>query len=217
MFCRSSVHCATRLAAFTIVSLVVLGPRIRIAQAVLPLRLWVLLPRIRRRRRRRLSSRRSHPMDFSSEPRFLSQRDGASRRSCRRPTNEKGEERLLSRAVEHDHGRGVVGIGPGYRRYFDNERWMFDTSAAISWHLYKMGQARVERQQLAGGHLTLGTQAMWQDNTQVNYFGIGPTCRTTTAASIRCSRPITSATRRSPRKSGSRSTASSDGSHVRSS
>jgi hypothetical protein len=51
---------------------------------------------------------------------------------------------------------------------------MFDTSAAMSWHLYKMGQARLERQQLAGGHLTVGGQVFWQDNTQVNFFGIGP-------------------------------------------
>jgi len=27
---------------------------------------------------------------------------------------------------------------------------------------------------LAGDHLAVGTQFMWQDNTQVNYFGVGP-------------------------------------------
>jgi hypothetical protein len=51
---------------------------------------------------------------------------------------------------------------------------MFETSAALSWRLYKMGQARVEGQNLAGGHLLIGSQFMWQDETQVNYFGIGP-------------------------------------------
>ena len=72
-------------------------------------------------------------------------------------------------------GSGWVSVGPGYRRYFGkDDLTMFDTSAAVSWHLYKMGQARLERQQLAGGHLTVGTQVFWQDNTQVNFFGIGP-------------------------------------------
>ena len=51
----------------------------------------------------------------------------------------------------------------------------------------RWGRRVVERQQLAGGHLTIGTQAMWQDNTQVNYFGIGPdVARPTIAASIGC-------------------------------
>ncbi len=71
-------------------------------------------------------------------------------------------------------GSGWVSLGPGYRRYFADDRAMFDTSAAVSWRLYKMGQARLEAQQLANGHLLLGTQFMWQDNTQVNFFGIGP-------------------------------------------
>ena len=70
-------------------------------------------------------------------------------------------------------GSGWISLGPGYRRYFSNDRAFFDTSGALSWHLYKMAQARVEFQQLAGGHLTLGAQGMWQDDTQVNYFGIG--------------------------------------------
>jgi hypothetical protein len=36
-----------------------------------------------------------------------------------------------------------------------------------------MTQARFEAPQLANNHLTLGVQTMWQDSTQVNYFGIG--------------------------------------------
>jgi hypothetical protein len=71
-------------------------------------------------------------------------------------------------------GSGWVSVGPGYRHYFADDRAFFDTSAALSWRLYKMGQARFEMPRLANDHLTLGTQAMWQDNTQVNYFGIGP-------------------------------------------
>ena len=57
-------------------------------------------------------------------------------------------------------GAGWVSVGPGYRRYFASDRMMFDTSAAVSWHLYKMAQVRLERQQLAEGHLVIGAQAM---------------------------------------------------------
>jgi len=71
-------------------------------------------------------------------------------------------------------GSGWVSVGPGYRHYVADDRAFFDTSAALSWRLYKMGQVRFEMPRLANDHLTLGTQAMWQDNTQVNYFGIGP-------------------------------------------
>jgi len=71
-------------------------------------------------------------------------------------------------------GSGWVSIGPGYRQYFANDHGMFDTSAAVSWRMYKMGQARVEGQNLAGGHLLIGSQYMWHDETQVNYFGVGP-------------------------------------------
>ena len=71
-------------------------------------------------------------------------------------------------------GSGWVSVGPGYRHYFSDDRAFIDTSAALSWRLYKMAQARAELPKLADGHLAIGTQAMWQDNTQVNYFGVGP-------------------------------------------
>jgi hypothetical protein len=71
-------------------------------------------------------------------------------------------------------GSGWVSVGPGYRHYFSDDRAFFDTSAAVSWRLYKMMQARFELPKLADGHLAVGTQGMWQDDTQVNYFGVGP-------------------------------------------
>jgi len=71
-------------------------------------------------------------------------------------------------------GSGWVSLGPGYRQYFADDHAFIDTSAALSWRLYKMGQVRAELPRLAGDHLAIGTQAMWQDNTQVNYFGVGP-------------------------------------------
>ena len=71
-------------------------------------------------------------------------------------------------------GSGFVSLGPGYRQYFANDNAFIDTSAALSWRMYKMGQARFEMPNLANEHLAVGTQFMWQDNTQVNYFGVGP-------------------------------------------
>jgi Omp85 superfamily domain len=70
-------------------------------------------------------------------------------------------------------GAGWVAAGPGYRRLSSDGRVLFDASAALSWHLYKMVQGRVELPKLADGHLVVGVQGMWQDETQVNYFGLG--------------------------------------------
>src|SRR5262245_39894831 len=71
-------------------------------------------------------------------------------------------------------GAGWISSGPGYRRHFWNRHALVDGSTAISWRAYKMAQARFELSDLAGAHLTLGSQARWQDLTQVNYFGLGP-------------------------------------------
>jgi Omp85 superfamily domain len=70
-------------------------------------------------------------------------------------------------------GSGWVSLGPGYRRYVLDRRAFIDGSAATSWHLYKMVQGRFEMPELADNHLSVGAQAMWQDQTQINYFGIG--------------------------------------------
>jgi hypothetical protein len=71
-------------------------------------------------------------------------------------------------------GAGWVSAGPGYRQYLFDEGLLLEGSAALSWHLYKMVQGRVELPRLAGERLTVGLQAMWQDQTQVDYFGRGP-------------------------------------------
>jgi len=70
-------------------------------------------------------------------------------------------------------GAGFVSLGPGYRHNLYGGKAFFDTSGAVSWHLYKMAQARFEFPKLAGDHLTIGGQTMWQDETQINYFGVG--------------------------------------------
>jgi hypothetical protein len=69
-------------------------------------------------------------------------------------------------------GAGWVSAGPGYRQYLNNNHLLLDTSAAISWRFYKVMQARVEGLDLVDGHLLVGAQAMWRDDTQVNFFGI---------------------------------------------
>jgi len=71
-------------------------------------------------------------------------------------------------------GSGWVSLGPGYRKYLFDKRGFIDGSAAASWHLYKMVQGRFEMTDLADHRLSAGVQTMWQDQTQVNYFGIGP-------------------------------------------
>jgi hypothetical protein len=71
-------------------------------------------------------------------------------------------------------GAGWISVGPGYRRRLFNDRAVVDASAEISWRAYKQAQAQFELPELANGRLRLGTQAGWQDLTQVNYFGIGP-------------------------------------------
>ncbi|HET9467274.1 MAG TPA: BamA/TamA family outer membrane protein [Vicinamibacterales bacterium] len=71
-------------------------------------------------------------------------------------------------------GAGWISIGPGYRQRLFGERAVIDSSAAISWRAYKQVQARFEFTDLANSHVSIGTQVLWQDLTQLNYFGHGP-------------------------------------------
>jgi Omp85 superfamily domain len=71
-------------------------------------------------------------------------------------------------------GAGWISIGPGYRQRVFGDRAVLDGSAAVSWRAYKMGQARFEFTDLADSRVAIGTQLLWQDLTQVNYFGNGP-------------------------------------------
>jgi len=70
-------------------------------------------------------------------------------------------------------GSGFVSIGPGYRRQIANKHGFVDASAAVSWRGYNMMQGRIEFPALADGHFSVGSQVMWQDQTQIDYFGIG--------------------------------------------
>jgi hypothetical protein len=71
-------------------------------------------------------------------------------------------------------GSGWISAGPGYRRWVMNDKAFYDASAAVSWHLYTMAQTRFEAPDLGSHHLQLGVQAMYQDQTQINFFGLGP-------------------------------------------
>lgn len=70
-------------------------------------------------------------------------------------------------------GSGWISAGPGYRQHVLNRRAIFTASAALSWRLYRMAQARAELPRLANGHAAVGAQALYRDNLQVNYFGLG--------------------------------------------
>jgi hypothetical protein len=71
-------------------------------------------------------------------------------------------------------GAGWISIGPGYRQRLFADRAVIDGSAAVSWRGYKMAQTRFEFTDLAHSRVAVGTQLLWQDLTQLNYFGHGP-------------------------------------------
>jgi outer membrane protein assembly factor BamA len=70
-------------------------------------------------------------------------------------------------------GAGWITVGPGYRQWWFGDQMFLDASTAISWRSYKMAQLRFELPHLAQSRLAVGTQARWQDLTQVTYFGEG--------------------------------------------
>ena len=71
-------------------------------------------------------------------------------------------------------GAGWISGGPGYRKWLFNGRAFADGHAAVSWRAYLKAAAVLEFPSLADGRLAAGVEALWQDSTQVNYFGLGP-------------------------------------------
>ncbi len=69
-------------------------------------------------------------------------------------------------------GAGWIAIGPGYKRVFD-ERVMVDVAGIVSWRRYLNGRARIELRPRGNRTLALGAQALGQDWTQVQFFGVG--------------------------------------------
>jgi surface antigen Omp85-like protein len=82
-------------------------------------------------------------------------------------------------------GEGWISAGPGYRRHVLNGRMLLDASAAVSWKLYNVAQARVELPHLAHDRLTVGAQVIHQDYLQVNYFGLGNDSRVSDRSAYR--------------------------------
>jgi hypothetical protein len=70
-------------------------------------------------------------------------------------------------------GSGWIAAGPGYRHHLLDGQAVVNVSAAVSWKFYKMAQGRFELPHLAKDHLTVGSQVIYQDLLQVNYFGLG--------------------------------------------
>jgi hypothetical protein len=107
------------------------------------------------------------------EPSFLS-------KNIRRATRFSGEGRDDRQTngfyPEFSHmvsGSGWISAGPGYRHWLFNDTAIADVSAAISWRKYMMVQGRFELPGLARDRIAIGTQALWQDATQITYFGVG--------------------------------------------
>jgi Omp85 superfamily domain len=166
MFVRSSAYGVARFAVFTIVLLLFAGQRTAFAQASAPASAAAS--------QAPAADSDTSPDGYFTEPQLLSNLIEKANEFGESEGAAKGKNGFYPELSNMLAGAGWVSLGPGYRHYFDHDHVMFDTSAAVSWRLYKMMQARLERQELANGHLTIGTQAMWQDNTQVNFFGIGP-------------------------------------------
>jgi hypothetical protein len=71
-------------------------------------------------------------------------------------------------------GAGWIAAGGGYRMFVLGERAFVEASGGASMRLYKTAQAKFEWPQVRGRALTLGSQLLWRDLTQVHYFGAGP-------------------------------------------
>lgn len=71
-------------------------------------------------------------------------------------------------------GAGWISAGPGYRRHLWGDRALMDVSAAVSWRAYKIAQGRFEFPSLVDHRVAIGTKVLWQDFTQVRYYGLGP-------------------------------------------
>lgn len=105
------------------------------------------------------------------EPRFIARAiDFANRTIGDRNGQKSGFFPELSNMVT---GAGFISAGPGYRQWFGGDRLVLDASAAWSWRSYKMAQAHIEWTNLAHSRVVIGSQARWQDLTQVTYFGEG--------------------------------------------
>jgi Omp85 superfamily domain len=115
------------------------------------------------------------PEGFLREPDFITRAINFMPRSLRGTVGEEGRTKngFYPEFSNMRTGAGWISAGPGYRRWLFNDRAYVDASAAVSWRQYRMAQARFELPRLARSRLILGSQARWQDLTQVTFFGEG--------------------------------------------
>ena len=109
---------------------------------------------------------------FFPEPRFIRRAINLANRTIGDGSGTKSG--LYPEFSNMPTGSGWISAGPGYRQYLFNDSLVIDSSTAISWRMYKMAQARIDLPKLAHSRVSAGSQVMWQDLTQVTYFGIGP-------------------------------------------
>jgi hypothetical protein len=112
------------------------------------------------------------PVGFISEPQFIANAIDFGARTIGDGSGMKSG--FYPEMSNMPTGSGWISGGPGYRRWLFGDRALVDASAAYSWRGYKMAQTRVEVTNLFRSRLAVGSQARWQDLTQVTYFGEGP-------------------------------------------
>jgi len=82
-------------------------------------------------------------------------------------------------------GAGWISVGPGYRQHLLGGRMVLEGSAAVSWKLYQVVQGSLELPHLAHDRVSLGSQVMYQDLQQVDYFGFGNDSRESAGSAYR--------------------------------
>ena len=70
-------------------------------------------------------------------------------------------------------GAGWFSAGPGYRHHLFDGPGVVDVSAAVSSQKHVVAQARLEWPSLIHDRVSLGTQVMYQDLRNIEYFGRG--------------------------------------------
>lgn len=112
------------------------------------------------------------PEGFISEPRFIGRTiDYVTRTIGNTGRQTNGFYPEFSHMVT---GSGWISAGPGYRQWLFGNRAMGEVSSAVSWRGYLIAQGTFELPSLAHSRLALGSQVLWQDATQITYFGTGP-------------------------------------------
>jgi hypothetical protein len=114
------------------------------------------------------------PPSLFEEPGLMTSALDLAARFMSRSGNAPGDDGFYPKIGGMISGAGWISGGPGYRRGLFGDRAQADAHATVSWRGYLKADASLEFPLLAGGRLLAGTEAVWQDSTQVNYFGVGP-------------------------------------------